>query len=175
MDGDWHNLGGALSENAEEPVALQPLLWIDEYIGRGLGCGMDRSPPCPGRRNHHAGSQEARVVWPSPLWLRLRPRNAPPGLSVLLHSNALKQTLQPYCLGGPFGGLMDAESEWLGAADVHVFETEGRISRGGAVRSCLSLPPHRRPARRTANSPHTSTKAGLRSMTRVSRNRFGSG
>jgi hypothetical protein len=62
MDGDWHNLGGALSENAEEPVALQPLLWIDEYIGRG---GMDRSPPCPGRRNHHAGSQEACVVWPS--------------------------------------------------------------------------------------------------------------
>jgi hypothetical protein len=39
MDGDWHNLGGA-SENAEEPVALQPLLWIDEYIGRGVGCGM---------------------------------------------------------------------------------------------------------------------------------------
>jgi len=25
------------------------------------------------------------------------------GLSVLLHSNALKQALQPYCLGGPFG------------------------------------------------------------------------
>jgi hypothetical protein len=37
---------------------------------------------------------------------------------------------------------MDAESEWLGAADVHVFETEGRIGRGGAVRSYVSLPPH---------------------------------
>jgi type IV secretory pathway VirB4 component len=30
------------------------------------------------------------------------------GLSVLLQSNALKQALQPYCLGGPFGQLLTA-------------------------------------------------------------------
>ncbi len=30
MGGDWHDLGGALSDNAIEPVALQPLSEIDE-------------------------------------------------------------------------------------------------------------------------------------------------
>jgi len=32
MGGDWHDLGGALSEDAQEPVALQPLARIDEYV-----------------------------------------------------------------------------------------------------------------------------------------------
>ena len=32
------------------------------------------------------------------------------GLSVLLQSNALKQALQPYTVGGPWGRLLDAES-----------------------------------------------------------------
>jgi len=54
------------------------------------------------------------------------------GLSVLLQSNALKQALQPYCLGGPFGRLLDAETERLGLADLQVFETEGLIGRGAA-------------------------------------------
>ena len=29
MSGDWHDLGGALAEDALEPVALQPLAAID--------------------------------------------------------------------------------------------------------------------------------------------------
>ena len=32
MGGDWHDLGGALSEDVEEPIALQPLARIDEYV-----------------------------------------------------------------------------------------------------------------------------------------------
>ena len=32
------------------------------------------------------------------------------GLSVLLQSNALKQALLPYTVGGPWGRLLDAES-----------------------------------------------------------------
>jgi len=64
------------------------------------------------------------------------------GLSVLLQSNALEQALQPYCLGGPFGQLLDAESERLGAADVQVFETEGLIGRG-ATAAVLSYLFHR--------------------------------
>jgi type IV secretory pathway VirB4 component len=54
------------------------------------------------------------------------------GLSVLLQSASLKRALQPYCLGGPFGGLLDAESERLGDASVQVFETEGLIGTGAA-------------------------------------------
>jgi type IV secretion system protein VirB4 len=51
---------------------------------------------------------------------------------VLLQSSALKQALRPYCLGGPFGRLLDADSERLGEADMQVFETEGLIGAGAA-------------------------------------------
>ena len=54
------------------------------------------------------------------------------GLSVLLQSNALKQALQPYTLNGPWGRLLDAETERLGEADVQAFETEGLIGAGAA-------------------------------------------
>ena len=46
MGGDWHDLGGALSDDAREPVALQPLAaiddaaeraWAAEWIARILG------------------------------------------------------------------------------------------------------------------------------------------
>ncbi|PNB06044.1 conjugal transfer protein TrbE, partial [Pseudomonas sp. FW305-67] len=30
MGGDWHDLGGALSDSAAEPVALQPLARVDD-------------------------------------------------------------------------------------------------------------------------------------------------
>jgi type IV secretion system protein VirB4 len=35
MKGDWHDLGGALSDSASEPVALQPLAMIDDAAERG--------------------------------------------------------------------------------------------------------------------------------------------
>jgi type IV secretion system protein VirB4 len=49
------------------------------------------------------------------------------GLSVLLQSNVLKRALQPYCIGGPYERLLDAESERLGESSVQVFETDGLI------------------------------------------------
>ena len=54
------------------------------------------------------------------------------GLSVLLQSQNLKRALQPYCLGGAFGRLLDAEAERLGTSPVQVFETEGLIGTGAA-------------------------------------------
>jgi type IV secretory pathway VirB4 component len=44
----------------------------------------------------------------------------------------LKRALQPYCVGGPWGRLLDAEAERLGQADVQAFETEGLIGTGAA-------------------------------------------
>ena len=35
MGGDWHDLGGALTEDADAPVALQPLALIDDIAERG--------------------------------------------------------------------------------------------------------------------------------------------
>jgi type IV secretion system protein VirB4 len=64
------------------------------------------------------------------------------GLSVLLQSTELKQALAPFCLGGPFGRLLDAETKELGTADFQAFETEWLIGSAAAP-AVLSYPLHR--------------------------------
>ena len=49
-----------------------------------------------------------------------------------MQSNDLKQALRPYCIGGAYGRLLDAEGEHLGSATVQAFETEGLIGTGAA-------------------------------------------
>jgi type IV secretion system protein TrbE len=132
MKGDWHDLGGALSESASEPVALQPLAMIDDAAERGWAAewtaailAHEKIDMTPEAKEH--------------LWSALSSLASAPigertltGLSVLLQSQGLKRALQPYCLGGPFGRLLDAEAERLGSAPVQVFETEGLIGTGAA-------------------------------------------
>lgn len=132
MDGDWHDLGGALSDGDDKPVALQPLAWIDDSMERGwatewLGAILAREKIeiTPEVKDH--------------LWSALTSLASAPmqertltGLSVLLQSNSLKRALQPYCLGGPSGRLLDAEFERLGEASVQAFETEGLIGTSAA-------------------------------------------
>ncbi len=132
MKGDWHDLGGALSDSASEPVALQPLAMIDDAAERGWAAewiaailAREKIDMTPEAKDH--------------LWSALSSlASAPPdertltGLSVLLQSQGLKRALHLYCLGGPFGRLLDAEAERLGSAPVQVFETEGLIGTGAA-------------------------------------------
>jgi type IV secretory pathway VirB4 component len=73
------------------------------------------------------------------LWLALGSLASAPvaertltGLAVLLQSLPLKQALAPYCVGGAFGLLLDAESEHLGDARVQAFETEGLVGSAAA-------------------------------------------
>jgi type IV secretion/conjugal transfer VirB4 family ATPase len=132
MGGDWHDLGGALSDDATEPVALQPLV--------GIGDAAERAWAAEWIANILA--RETIVITPEAkdhLWSALTSlASAPPaertltGLSVLLQSQALKRALQPYCLSGPYGRLLDAEAERLGEADVQAFETEGLIGTSAA-------------------------------------------
>jgi type IV secretion/conjugal transfer VirB4 family ATPase len=133
MGGDWHDLGGSLSEGAAEPVALQPLArihlpeeraWAAEWIAAILG------------REKVAVTPEVKEL----LWAALGSLASAPvhertltGLSVLLQSQALKRALQPYCLNGPWGRLLDADAERLGEADVQAVETEGLIGTGAAA------------------------------------------
>jgi type IV secretion system protein VirB4 len=132
MGGDWHDLGGALAEDSREPVTLQPLATIDafaertwaaEWIG-GILSRQDVSVT-PEVKDH---------VWTALNSLASAPamERTITGLSVLLQSGSLKRALQPYCLGGTFGRLLDAEAEQLGGADVQAFETEGLIGTGAA-------------------------------------------
>jgi type IV secretion system protein TrbE len=132
MGGDWHDLGGALSEGAIESVALQPLAaisapaeqaWATEWIAAIL-------------------TREGIIVTPEAkehLWSALTSLASAPvnertltGLSVLLQSNVLKRALLPFCVGGPWGRLLDAEVERVGEADVLAFETEGLIGSQAA-------------------------------------------
>src|SRR3954471_3498748 len=132
MGGDWHDLGGALSDGGDRPVALQPLAWIDDASERGwatewIGAILAREKIeiTPEVKDH--------------LWSALTSLASAPmqertltGLSVLLQSNSVKRALQPYCLGGPSGHLLDAEFERLGEASVQAFETEGLIGTSAA-------------------------------------------
>ncbi|KRR14189.1 conjugal transfer protein TrbE [Bradyrhizobium valentinum] len=132
MKGDWYDLGGALSDSASEPVALQPLAMIDDAAERGWAAewiaailAREKVDMTPDAKDH--------------LWSALSSLASAPagertltGLSVLLQSQSLKRALQPYCLGGPFGRLLDAEIERIGTSPVQVFETEGLIGSGAA-------------------------------------------
>jgi type IV secretion system protein TrbE len=132
MGGDWHDLGGALSEDAAEPVALQPLARIDEASERAWAAEWVAA----------LLARESVAITPElkeRLWSALTSLSSAPvaertltGLSVLMQSNALKQALQPYTIAGPWGRLLDAEAERLGAAEVQAFETEGLIGAGAA-------------------------------------------
>ncbi|MHC2592915.1 type IV secretory pathway VirB4 component [Bradyrhizobium ottawaense] len=132
MGGDWHDLGGSLSNSAEDSVSLQPLArigdaaeraWAAEWVTAILakeGVTID-----PTVKEH---------VWSALTSLASSPaeERTITGLTVLLQSTALKQALQPYCVGGSSGRLLDAEAEQLGFASVQAFETEGLIGAGAA-------------------------------------------
>ena len=127
MGGDWHDIGGVLSGESAEFVELQPLAAIDDPSERGWALewitailGREKVEVTPEAKNH--------------LWSALTSLASAPiqertltGLCVLLQSNVLKRALQPYCLGGPYGRLLDAEFERLGEGSVQVFETDGLI------------------------------------------------
>jgi type IV secretion system protein TrbE len=132
MGGDWHDLGGALSDDATEPVALQPLALIDDAAERAWAAEWIAN----------ILARETIVITPEAkdhLWSALTSLASAPsaertltGLSVLLQSQMLKRALQPYCLGGTSGRLLDAEAERLGQAEVQAFETEGLIGTSAA-------------------------------------------
>ncbi len=132
MGGDWHDLGGSLSAGSEHSVSLQPLARIDDLAERAWAAewvtailAKEGVTIDPTAKEH---------VWSALTSLASSPaeERTITGLAVLLQSTALKQALQPYCIGGPSGRLLDAESEHLGLASVQAFETEGLIGAGAA-------------------------------------------
>jgi len=133
MGGDWHDLGGSLADDVAEPVALQPLARIDAADERAWAAEWIAA----------ILAREKVVVTPEVkehLWSALQNLASAPaaertltGLSILLQSQPLKQALKSYCVGGPWGRLLDAEAERIGEADIQAFETEGLIGTGAAA------------------------------------------
>jgi len=132
--GDWQDLGGALHDkDVQNGVALQPLARIDDAGERAWAAEWVAA----------IISDEGVAVGPAEkehIWSALGSLGSAPamertltGLAVLLQSQDLKQALAPYCLGGAWGRLLDAEAEQLGEASIQAFETEGLVGAGAAA------------------------------------------
>ncbi|MFG1314986.1 MULTISPECIES: conjugal transfer protein TrbE [Hyphomicrobiales] len=132
MGGDWHDLGGGLTEGAETSVSLQPLARIHDVPERAWAA--DWIVAILMREGIAIDPQVKEHLWSALTSLASAPvgERTITGLAVLLQSNDLKQALRPYCVGGAYGRLLDAESEHLGSASVQAFETEGLIGTGAA-------------------------------------------
>jgi type IV secretion/conjugal transfer VirB4 family ATPase len=132
IGGSWHDLGGALSEEILDPVALQPLAAIDDPAERGWAADWIASIFI--RENVAVTPEVKEHLWSALSSLASAPieERTLTGLSVLLQSNPLKRALKPFCLGGPHGRLLDSDAEVLGGADIQCFETEGLIGSAAA-------------------------------------------
>lgn len=132
MRGDWHDLGGGLTDGSETSVSLQPLARIEQTAERAWAA--DWIVAILTRESVTITPEVKEHVWTALTSLASAPigERTITGLSVLLQSNDLKQALRPYCIGGAWGRLLDAESEHLGTATVQAFETEGLIGTDAA-------------------------------------------
>jgi type IV secretion/conjugal transfer VirB4 family ATPase len=131
LGGEHYDLG------TEGSIAFQPLArieqhgyrtWAAEWIeSRLLQEGVPVGPP------------EKDTVWSALNSLASAPveQRTMTGLSVLLQSNALRQALQPYVLGGAHGKLLDADTDRLGTASVQGFEMEELMHSKAAVLAVL--------------------------------------
>jgi type IV secretion/conjugal transfer VirB4 family ATPase len=132
MGGDWHDLGGDLTDGATSSVSLQPLARIHDTPERAWSA--DWIVAILIREGIAVTPDVKEHIWTALTSLASAPavERTITGLAVLLQSNDLKQALRPYCIGGPYGRLLDAEVEHLGSASVQAFEIEGLVGTGAA-------------------------------------------
>ena len=94
MGGDWHDLGGGLSEGAADSVALQPLAGIDAPAERAWAA--EWLIAILAREGVTVTPEMKELVWSALASLASAPaaERTLTGLVVLLQSNDLKQALQ---------------------------------------------------------------------------------
>ena len=142
MGGDWQDLGGMLADEAGDGVQLQPLARIDDPAERAWAA--EWLAAILTSENVIVDPQAKDHLWSALTSLATAPiaERTLTGLAVLLQSQQLKQALAPWCVGGAWGRLLDAETERLGEAAIQVFETEG-LMESGAAPAVLSYLFHR--------------------------------
>ena len=131
LGGEHYDLG------ADGAIAFQPLAridqesyraWATEWIeGRLLQEGVP------------VGPDEKAMIWSALGSLAGAPveQRTLTGLSALLQSNALRQALAPYVLGGAHGKLLDADHDRLGNGAIQCFEMEELMHSKAAVLAVL--------------------------------------
>ncbi len=135
LGGEHYDLGKSQEEGGD--IAFQPLARIDRDGYRTWAAEW-----VEGRLLHEGvavGPEEREAVWSALGSLASAPveQRTLTGLSVLLQSNALRQALAPYVLGGAHGKLLDADHDRLGGADVQGFEMEELMHSKAAVLAVL--------------------------------------
>lgn len=135
MGGEWRDLGGQIDAGSEAVarLALQPLARIDDAPERSWAAQWLAA----------LLANEGMVLDPADkdhLWTALNSLASAPiaertlsGLVALIQTQRLKQTLAPYCEGGPWGHYLDSESESLGSRSVQAFEIEGLVGSPAAA------------------------------------------
>ncbi|WP_186193230.1 conjugal transfer protein TrbE [Burkholderia gladioli] len=131
LGGEHYDLG------SDGAIAFQPLARIDRESYRTWAAEW-----VEGRLLHEGiaiGPDEKAAIWSALGSLAGAPveQRTLTGLSVLLQSNALRQALAPYVLGGAHGRLLDADHDRLGSADVQGFEMEELMPSKAAVLAVL--------------------------------------
>lgn len=131
LGGEHYDLG------SDGDIAFQPLAGIDQEGYRSWATEW-----VEGRLVHEGvavGPDEKAAIWSALGSLAGAPREQRTltGLSVLLQSNALRQALAPFVLGGAHGKLLDADHDRLGTADVQCFEMEELMGSRAAVMAVL--------------------------------------
>src|SRR5574337_811189 len=131
LGGEHYDLG------TDGEIAFQPLARIDRDGYRTWAAEW-----IEGRLRHEGvavGPDDKVAIWSALGSLAGAPveQRTMTGLSVLLQSNALRQALAPYVLGGAHGKLLDADHDRLGCADVQGFEMEELMHSKAAVLAVL--------------------------------------
>jgi type IV secretion/conjugal transfer VirB4 family ATPase len=135
--GEHYNLGSAGA------IAFQPLADIDQEPARAWAA--DWVAGLLSHENVTITPEVKDLVWSALQSLSTAPtlERTLTGLSVLLQSNALRQALQPYTLAGPHGGLLDADCDGLGNADIQCFEMQALMHSRSAALPVLTYLFHR--------------------------------
>ncbi|HBN9838368.1 TPA: conjugal transfer protein TrbE [Pseudomonas aeruginosa] len=131
LGGEHYDLGN------DGEIAFQPLARIDQEGYRTWAAEW-----VEGRLLHEGmvvGPDEKAIIWSALGSLAGAPveQRTLTGLSVLLQSNALRQGLSPYVLGGAHGKLLDADADRLGSGSVQCFEMEELMHSKAAVLAVL--------------------------------------
>ncbi|MGH8856422.1 MAG: conjugal transfer protein TrbE [Polaromonas sp.] len=135
LGGEHYDLGS--DGRTGGAIAFQPLARIDRDGYRAWAAEW-----VEGLLVHEGvavGPAERDAVWSALNSLASAPveQRTMTGLSVLLQSNALRQALQSYVLGGAHGKLLDADHDRLGTADVQGFEMEELMHSKAAMLAVL--------------------------------------
>lgn len=137
LGGEHYELGAEAADRPGGGVAFQPLARIDQEGYRAWAAEW-----IEGRLLHEGatvGPDEKAAIWSALGSLAGAPveQRTMTGLSALLQSNALRQAIAPYVLGGAYGHLLDADRDRLGTADVQCFEMEELMHSAAAVQAVL--------------------------------------